>query len=111
MSVKHVKKYYKEIEDQYFEMLQDIKDFEKEASENLIAPERVDQLKEMISPLKINYERLSYIMYLLNLPNKKTKQKGYIQRNNKLLKEIGVNNSAASVLQENRDVLTSLKKG
>lgn len=111
MSVKHVKRYYKEIESQYLEMLQDIKDFEKEASENLIAPERVDRLKEIISPLKINYERLSYIMYLLNLPNKKAKQKNYIQRNNALLKEIGERNSATGVLQENRDVLTSLKRG
>ena len=46
MSVKHVKLYYKEICDQYSDLLQELKDFEKEAQEGLIEPERIDNIDE-----------------------------------------------------------------
>ena len=77
MSVKHVKKYYQQVCDQYSQMIEELKDFEKEAGEGLFPPERIDQIKVSIEPLKINYERWSYMMYLLNLPNKSVKKKKY----------------------------------
>lgn len=77
MSVKHVKKYYQQVCDQYSQMIEELKDFEKEAEEGLFPPEKIDQIKLSIEPLKINYERWSYMMYLLNLPNKSVKKKKY----------------------------------
>lgn len=105
MSVKAVNEYYKQISDQYFEMVQDIKDFEKEAEQGLIEPERVERLKEQIEPIKNNYERWCYMMYLLHQPQRKEKHKGYARRNKKLLEHLNKNNSLDGVLNENKEAL------
>lgn len=59
MAVKHVREYYNQVESQYNEMVKEIKDFEKEAEQGLIEPERLDQIKESIKPLMNNYQTLS----------------------------------------------------
>ena len=109
MSVKHVKLYYKEICDQYSDLLQELKDFEKEAQEGLIEPERIDNIKETIQPLMNNYQRISYIMYLLNLPNKKEKAVKYKRQNNKLLNTLSKDNSLEKTIEENSEVINKLK--
>lgn len=101
MSVKAVKEYYDQICDQYCEMLQDIKDFEQEAAEGLIEPERVERLKEQIAPIKQNYERWSYMMFLLNQPQRKSKHKRYEHQNRRLLASLDKKNSIESTIQEN----------
>ena len=46
--------------------------------------------RQMVSKLKENYMRISYIIYLLNMPNKKEKKKSYTkQYENKINKIIG----------------------
>ena len=101
MSKKDVDAYYDTITEQYKEMLQDIRDFEQEASEGLVEPERVDRLKEQIAPIKQNWERWTYMMFLLNQPERKSKHKAYQERNKKLLNSLSVKNSLSSVLEEN----------
>ena len=59
MAVKDVREYYNQVESQYNEMVKEIKDFEKEAEQGLIEPERLDQIKESIKPLMNNYQTLS----------------------------------------------------
>lgn len=86
MSVKHVEAYYKEVCKTYIDMKATLHIMEEEASQGLVVPETVAQMKKMIAPLMDNYQKLSYIMYLLHQPNKKEKQKGYEKRNTKLLK-------------------------
>ena len=83
MAYKHIKEYYDKICEQYLEMKDEIRDFEIEAQNNIMEPERLDMIKEQIKPLMDNYERWSYMMYLLNLPVKKSKQKSYQERNKK----------------------------
>lgn len=108
MSVKAVKKYYDQICEQYCEMLQDIRDLEKEALEGLIEPERIDRLKDQIAPIKQNYERWSYMMFLLNQPQRKSKYKRYEQQNKKLLSTLSKENSVESVIKENNDAIKSI---
>ena len=67
MAYKHIKEYYDKICEQYLEMKDEIRDFEIEAQNNIMEPERLDMIKEQIKPLMDNYERWSYMMYLLNL--------------------------------------------
>jgi len=50
---------------------------EEEASKGLLDPDKLIQMKSYIEPIKINYQRISYIMYLLNKPVKKSKEKKY----------------------------------
>ena len=108
MSIKAVKKAYKQICEQYHEMVQDIKDFEKEAAEGLVEPERVDRLKDQIAPIKQNYERWAYIMYLLNQPNRKSKHKNYEKRNLKFLKSLDKNNSIDATFAENEKAMKEI---
>ena len=77
MSVKDVKNYYDEVSQQYQDMLSEIHDFEELAMNNMFEPERLDAIKQTIQPLMRNYEMISYVMFLLNKPNKKKKHRKY----------------------------------
>lgn len=70
MSKKHVEEYYDQICQDYHDMIEALHDLEEEAMQGLISPQRVEETKEVIKPLKDNYMRISYIMYLLNKPSK-----------------------------------------
>lgn len=105
MSVKHVESYYKQICEQYKEMLEDIHDLEQESEKGLIEPERVDKLKEQIAPIKQNYERWCYMMFLLHTPNNKKKVKKYCRQNKKLCDALDKQNSLESVLTENQEAM------
>ena len=101
MSVKHVEEYYNQICRQYQEMLDDIKDLEKECAEGIVEPERIDRLKEQIAPIKNNYERWAYMMFLLHQPNRQSKVKRYQKQNEKLLRSLSKENSLDAILEEN----------
>lgn len=109
MSHRDVIEYYKQIQNDYIEMREELKDLEKECMEGLVSPEQVDQMKSTIEPLKTNYERISYIIYLMNKPVRKNKAEGYKKRNQKLLKSLNPSNSIENSLKENKEVLNKLK--
>lgn len=108
MSVKHVEQYYQQICDQYKELLENIKDAEADLQENLVSPEYIDNLKQTIEPFKLNYNRWTYMMYLLRMPQKKEKQKRYEKQNKSLLKN-AEKNDVKSVLTENSEVIKNIK--
>lgn len=103
MSIKHVNRYYKQICEQYQEMINDIKDVEREAEKGLVEPELIDRLKDQVAPIKQNYERWSYMMFLLHQPNRKDKIRKYQKQNAKLLSKLSANNSLESVIEENKE--------
>ena len=80
MAVRDVINYYAQVEAQYQEMLADVKDYE--------------QALQLVDGIKSNYERLSYIMFLL------TKRKKYAKRS--LTKDVE--------LTENAEYLQKLKR-
>lgn len=110
MSVKHVKEYFNQVADQYSEMLNELRDFEKEAEQGLIEPERLDIIKQNIQPLVNNYQTLSWIMFLLNQPNKKEKIKKYERQNKALLKTLNKEFSQEGVINTNQQVIDGLKQ-
>ena len=105
MSVKAVRLYYDQICDQYQEMLQNIHDLEEEAAQGMVEPERIDRLKEQVAPVKQNYERWCYMMFLLNQPHRKPKQPRYKDQNRKLLNSLDKKNSLEAVIEENNEAL------
>lgn len=110
MSIKAVNSYYQQICEQYQEMLDNIKDLEKEAADGLVEPERIDRLKEQIAPIKQNYERWAYMMFLLNQPNRKEKHSSYARRNKKLLDSLDKSNSLDAIVKENAAALEQVGK-
>lgn len=109
MAVKHLVQYYNEVCNQRQEILADLKDFEKEAADGLMEPERLDTIKETIKPLMNNYQTLSYVMFLLNKPVRKEKHKRYEQQNKKLLSTIDKQFTKDGIIQQNNNVLDELK--
>jgi Mg2+ and Co2+ transporter CorA len=109
MSKKAVEKYYNEITDQYHEMIENLKDLEEEVKNELVEPERVENLKSMIAPLKDNWERWTYMMFLLNEPQRKSKKAKYRNSNKKKLQNLNPNNSIEATLKENSEVLSTMK--
>ena len=109
MSKKAVDKYYKEITDQYHEMLDDIKDIEKEVADNMAPPELLENLRTQIIPIKQNWERWTYMMFLLNQPERKSKIARYKQANKNLISNLDKTNSIEATLEENRKALQEIK--
>lgn len=109
MSVKHVKKYYEEIRSQYNEMLENLKDAEQELADQIVDLDYVERLKTIIKPIKDNYERWSYMMFLLNQPERKHKIPAYKQRMNKFIADMEKSNSIEAVMEENNETIKNTK--
>ena len=110
MSVKAVRKYYDQICEQYHEMIELIHDLEKEAEQDLVEPERIERLKEQVAPIKQNYERWTYMMFLLNQPERKSKHERYKRQNSRFLQNLDKQNDLDSVLEENKASLAQVGK-
>ena len=107
MSVKHIKEYFNQISNDYVEMLDTFHELEDLAAQEIISQEKLDETTQVINNLKENYLRWSYMIYLLNLPNKKEKRKSYEKRLSKELEKIPKKDRIENVLQENK---TSIKE-
>lgn len=106
MAKRHVVQYYLEIENQYLEMLSNMQEFKDLLSENKISQEEFLQAVEEVEVIKANYERISYIMFLLNKPNRKTKDEIDLAKSwYKALSHA----SKEALMDENRDALCVIK--
>jgi hypothetical protein len=89
-------------------MQEELKDFQKEVENGIIEPERIDNLKHVIEPLKNNYMTLSWIMYLLNQPNRDSKERAYQRRQRKFLESLDKNFNKESILKQNEEVIKNI---
>ena len=107
MAKKDVDKYFDQICKDYHELIETLHNMEEEASKGLLDPDKLVQMKEYIEPIKINWQRISYIMYLLNMPAKKSKQERYKNQNKKLIHS---NATLVDVQSENHTQINKIKK-
>lgn len=107
MSKSHVNLYFLQMESQYFEMLENLKDVEEEAQQGNIAPEEYEQIKKEVDLLKTNYERLAWIMMLLNKPARKKNEGADM---NKEWYQYLKGASKEAIIDENKDILANFKK-
>ena len=110
MAVKHIEEYYKKICKDYLDFVNELEDFAKEAEKGMIEPERLEQIKQDAQPLMMNYERWSYMMFLLHMPNRKEKKKAYEIRNKKAIENLSKSNNLEACLGENQQALSQIKK-
>ena len=97
MAKRHVNMYFLEQQALYFEMLENLKEFEELAKEGKVSQEEYN---------KANYERVAYIIMLLNKPNRKDREEADI--NASWYKQLE-GASKEVILDESRDVLADLK--
>ena len=111
MAVRDIKEYYLKMQAQYYEMRGDLQDYEQAVRDGHISEEQLESVKEHIATIQDNYERLRYIMYLLELPNKKHKQKSYNDQNKRLVKYFSDKKVDTESLEfENRSLLDELRE-
>ena len=109
MSIKHVKTYYHQQSNQYMQMLNTVKELQKMANNGEYSNEQLASIQQLIAKLKENMDRISYIVYLLQLPNRSKKEKKFREAN-KELEEAMSDFNDVSVEEENSNILKELKE-
>lgn len=111
MAAKDVKEYYFKLIAQKAELEADLADFEEALKNGFITEEQMQAAKDELIPYQINLDRLTYIMYLLELPNRKAKKAKFVKQNKKILDELGKRNAdEQSVIAENKSALDAFRK-
>lgn len=111
MAVKDVKEYYFKLIAQKAELEADLVDFEEALKNGFITEEQMQAAKDELIPYQINLDRLTYIMYLLELPNRKTKKAKFAKQNKKILNELEKRKAdEQSVISENKSALDAFRK-
>lgn len=111
MSLKHVKNYYLQVQEQYVQMLEDAKDFDEALKKGLVDQVQFDQAQVLMNRVKENYERLSYIIYLFYQPNRDKKVAKFNNQTKQLHNHFTESNASKdAILSENADLLKEFKK-
>ena len=111
MAAKDVKEYYFKLIAQKAELEADLADFEEALKNGFITEEQMQAAKDELIPYQINLDRLTYIVYLLELPNRKAKKAKFANQNKKILNELEKRNAdEQSVIAENKSALDAFRK-
>lgn len=112
MALIDVKKYYYAMLSQYSMMKSDLEDYNQAFKDGHITEEQLNDVKQDIADIENNFMRLSYVMYLLELPkNKKKKAKAEKTALNKSIKAelTSLKADDESVITECTSILAKLK--
>lgn len=110
MAIKDVRHYFYTMLAQYVEEKQNLADFEEALKDGLITEEQMQEATETVASLEANYYRLAYIMYLLDMPNRKSKKDAYVKQYKLILDELTkLGADIDSVKAENSDALIHFK--
>ena len=110
MAIKDVRHYFYTMLAQYVEEKQNLADFEEALKDGLITEEQMQEATETVASLEANYYRLAYIMYLLDMPNRKSKKDAYVKQYKPILDELTkLGADIDSIKAENSDALIHFK--
>lgn len=84
MALKHVKKYFKQTEQLYLELAENLEEMQDEFAKGECTEEELNNLLTPVNNLKTNYQMLSYILFLFYQPNKEKKKAKYLSQNKEL---------------------------
>ncbi len=109
MAKRDVALYFLQVQSQYFDMVKLAKEMNEELKKGFVTQEQVESIQNEMDILKANYERIAYIMLLLNKPNRKSK-KSSEESIYKEWYDYLKGASKEAIMDENRDVLCDFKK-
>jgi hypothetical protein len=110
MAIKDVKAYFYTVLSQYIEEKQNLADFEEALKEGNITQDQMQEALDIVADLETNYHRLAYIMYLLDMPNRKSKKADYVKQHKVILDELKkLGADIDSIKEENSDALIHFK--
>lgn len=111
MAKSDVREYLYTMLQQYLEMKNDLKEFDQAFKDGYITEDKLEEIKMDVARLRENYDRLVYICYLLDLPNR-SKKKEKFKAANKDIEDYmtDINASEAAVIEENKCILNIIKQ-
>ena len=110
MAIKDVRRYYYTMLSQYLEEKQNLADFEEALKEGLITEDQMQEAMDAVAELEQNYHRLTYVMYLLDMPKRKSKQDIYVRQYKNILDELcRLGADIDSIKETNSDALIHFK--
>jgi hypothetical protein len=110
MAIKDVREYFYTMLSQYLEEKQNLADFEEALKEGFITEEQMQEALDTVAALETNYHRLVYIMYLLDMPKRKSKKAQYVKQYKTILEELQrLGADINSIKKENSDALIHFK--
>lgn len=104
MSLKHFNEYYKDLQKNYNDMLNGLHELEKACSSGMVEPERVDEFMKTMQPIKDSFLAVQYIKYLIDKPNKKSKQNRYENQTKEVFK-----NKFKQVPEDNKKLVEKIR--
>ena len=107
MAKSDVNLYFLQVQNEYFEMLENLKEFKDLAKEGKISQEEYEDMVKQVDLVRANYERIAYIIMLLNKPNRKDKEQADVNRS--WYQELQ-GASKEVIINECKDVLCDLKE-
>jgi hypothetical protein len=109
MARKDVINYFLEQQGVYLELISNVKDLDEAFKKGQLSEEQIKIAKEDINIAKNNYDRIAYIIMLLNKPKDKANRKKEEQFNKNLYDSLH-GASREAVLDESKDALLDFKK-
>ena len=88
MAVRHLRDYYNQVSGQMSSLQSTIETFVKESADTMVSPKIMENLKKQLAVIQDNKKRLDYIMYLLDIPNRKKKESNFQKMAARRLKSI-----------------------
>lgn len=110
MAKKDVLNYYLDVQAQYLEMLLNVKDLEDTIKSGVVEWDdpRIEQLKQEVDIIKSNYERIAYILFLLNQPARHQKKKNEYKQNKQVYDYLQ-SSTEDTIEQENENALKYIR--
>ena len=112
MSIRDVRKYHMRMTADYKELKDTLKKLESEitpeSSKNAI--QSLDTIKKQVAVVEENFNRINYIMYLLDIPQRKKKQQRWEAQNKKKIDSIPEKDRLDNIHNENKNMIKSLNE-
>lgn len=112
MSIKDVRKYHMRMTADYKELKNTLKKLESEitpeSSKNAL--QAIDVIKKQVAVVEENFNRINYIIYLLDMPQRKKKKQRWENQNKKKIDSIPEKDRLDGVHDENKNMIKSLNE-
>ena len=109
MAKRHVIQYFLELENTYEEMKDTVKELQEMAVKGNLEESTFLEAKKDLDVIQSNYERVAYIMFLLNKPNKQEKESAEEDVNKQWYDYLKFSSKEA-IVDESKDALSHLKE-
>lgn len=107
-------RYFVEVQKDYNRMLKTLEKVNEEIKKGQVSDEQRQSFEQWFNQVKVNYDRVSYMRYLLHLPPKFIQKLQQRNINSKMMKELKKyryeNADKDSVHEENKEALDNIDK-